>query len=159
RRSRVGDRAGGSCRRPSGRQEGGRGGRRSVDGRRAREHRAGGRGDLAAALPRPGPDARPGREPRRRLRETLRRAHTVSILRIAVPNNAGLAEPAADMLREAGYRQRADGKDLVLLDADNNVEFFFLRPRDIAVYVGSGTLDVGITGRDLLLDSAADAEE
>lgn len=83
----------------------------------------------------------------------------MSILRIAVPNKGGLAEPAADMLREAGYRQRADGKDLVLLDADNNVEFFFLRPRDIAVYVGSGTLDVGITGRDLLLDSAADAEE
>ena len=80
-------------------------------------------------------------------------------LRIAVPNKGGLAGPAADMLREAGYRQRSDTKELVLLDTDNKVEFFFLRPRDIAVYVGSGTLDVGITGRDLLLDSGAEAEE
>jgi ATP phosphoribosyltransferase len=82
------------------------------------------------------------------------------VLRIAVPNKGALAEPAAEMLREAGYRQRSDGaRDLVLRDPDNNVEFFFLRPRDIATYVGSGKLDIGVTGRDLLLDSTADAEE
>ena len=81
------------------------------------------------------------------------------MLRIAVPNKGSLAEPAAAMLREAGYRQRADARELVLQDPDNGVEFFFLRPRDIAVYVGSGRLDVGITGRDLLLDSGAPAEE
>ncbi len=80
-------------------------------------------------------------------------------LRIAVPNKGMLAEPAAEMLREAGYRQRSDARDLMLVDPDNNTEFFFLRPRDIAVYVGSGTLDVGITGRDLLIDSGAAAEE
>lgn len=80
-------------------------------------------------------------------------------LRIAVPNKGSLAEPAAEVLREAGYRQRSTGRELVLQDPDNNVEFFFLRPRDIAVYVGSGTLDVGITGRDLLLDSGASARE
>ena len=57
------------------------------------------------------------------------------------------------MLREAGYAQRTDPKELVLLDEANGVEFFYLRPRDIAVYVGEGTLDVGITGRDMLLDS------
>jgi ATP phosphoribosyltransferase len=84
---------------------------------------------------------------------------TPTPLRVAVPNKGALAEPSADMLREAGYRQRADGRELVLLDPGNNAEFFFLRPRDIAVYVGSGTLDVGITGRDLLLDSGAPAEE
>ena len=82
------------------------------------------------------------------------------VLRIAVPNKGLLAEPAAAMLAEAGYRQRGDGgRELVLADSDNNAEFFFLRPRDIAVYVGSGTLEVGITGRDLLLDSGAAAEE
>jgi ATP phosphoribosyltransferase len=63
------------------------------------------------------------------------------------------------MLREAGYRQRRDSRELVLPDHENGVEFFFLRPRDIAVYVGAGTLDVGITGRDLLLDSGAEARE
>lgn len=79
-------------------------------------------------------------------------------LRIAVPNKGSLAEPASQMLGEAGYRERSDARELVLIDAENDTEFFFLRPRDIAVYVGSGRLDVGITGEDLLLDSGADAE-
>ncbi|TKA02214.1 ATP phosphoribosyltransferase [Actinacidiphila oryziradicis] len=81
------------------------------------------------------------------------------MLRIAVPNKGSLSGPAAAMLHEAGYRQRTDAKELVILDDANEVQFFFLRPRDIAVYVGSGKLDIGITGRDLLLDSAAAAEE
>jgi ATP phosphoribosyltransferase len=80
------------------------------------------------------------------------------MLRIAVPNKGSLSEPASQMLTEAGYRQRSDSRELVLLDTDNDVEFVFLRPRDIAVYVGSGRIDVGITGEDLLLDSGADAE-
>lgn len=81
------------------------------------------------------------------------------MLRIAVPNKGSLSEPASAMLHEAGYRQRKDRRELVLVDAGNEVEFFFLRPRDIAVYVGSGKLDIGITGRDLLLDSGSPAEE
>ena len=81
------------------------------------------------------------------------------MLRVAVPNKGALSEAASQMLAEAGYRQRRSTKDLVMIDADNDVEFFYLRPRDIAVYVGEGTLDVGITGRDLLLDSAAAAAE
>jgi ATP phosphoribosyltransferase len=81
------------------------------------------------------------------------------MLRIAVPNKGQLSGPAADMLHEAGYRQRKDSKELVLVDPENEVEFFYLRPRDIAIYVGSGRLDIGITGRDLLLDSASNAEE
>jgi ATP phosphoribosyltransferase len=81
------------------------------------------------------------------------------MLRIAVPNKGSLSEPASTMLREAGYRQRSDARELVLQDMENDTEFFFLRPRDIAVYVGSGQLDVGVTGRDLLLDSGAAADE
>ncbi|GAA3382761.1 ATP phosphoribosyltransferase [Cryptosporangium minutisporangium] len=81
------------------------------------------------------------------------------MLRIAVPNKGSLSERATAMLAEAGYRQRRDPKELVLTDAENEVEFFYLRPRDIAVYVGSGDLDLGVTGRDLLLDSGADADE
>src|SRR3954465_9293352 len=83
---------------------------------------------------------------------------TTDLLRIAVPNKGALAQAAAEMLRESGYRQRLDSKELTLLDAENDVEFFYLRPRDIALYVGEGTLDVGITGRDLLLDSGAKAD-
>jgi ATP phosphoribosyltransferase len=82
-----------------------------------------------------------------------------AVIRVAVPNKGSLSEPAAEMLREAGYLQRSDAKELVLLDESNGVEFFYLRPRDIAVYVGEGTLDVGITGRDMLLDSHANAVE
>jgi ATP phosphoribosyltransferase len=74
------------------------------------------------------------------------------MLRIAVPNKGSLAETAADMLAEAGYAGRRDSKTLHVIDAANDVEFFFLRPRDIATYVASGALDVGITGRDLLRD-------
>jgi ATP phosphoribosyltransferase len=81
------------------------------------------------------------------------------VLRIAVPNKGSLSEPAVQMLVEAGYRQRSDPRELVLQDPDNDTEFFYLRPRDIAVYVGSGRLDAGVTGRDLLLDSAAPADE
>jgi ATP phosphoribosyltransferase len=81
------------------------------------------------------------------------------LLRLAVPNKGSLSQAASDMLREAGYKQRSDVKQLSLTDRDNGVEFFYLRPRDIALYVGEGTLDVGITGRDLLLDSGAKAEE
>ncbi|NHN54990.1 ATP phosphoribosyltransferase [Calidifontibacter sp. DB0510] len=81
------------------------------------------------------------------------------MLRVAMPNKGALAESAAEMMREAGYRGRRESKELVVVDQDNDVELFFLRPRDIALYVGSGTLEVGITGRDLLLDSGAEARE
>ncbi|NAZ77636.1 ATP phosphoribosyltransferase [Kineococcus sp. T13] len=81
------------------------------------------------------------------------------MLRIAVPNKGSLSEAASAMLREAGYNQRRDAKELILDDPDNSAQFVFLRPRDIALYVGSGTLDVGVTGRDLLLDSRAPADE
>lgn len=81
------------------------------------------------------------------------------MLRIAVPNKGSLSEPAIELLAEAGYRTRRRGRELVLTDAVNDVELFFLRPRDIAVYVGSGSIHAGITGRDLLLDSATRAVE
>ena len=81
------------------------------------------------------------------------------MLRIAVPNKGSLAETAAEMLAEAGYSGRRDPRALNAADPRNGVEFFYLRPRDIATYVGSGALDVGITGRDLLLDSGSGAAE
>lgn len=81
------------------------------------------------------------------------------MLRIAVPNKGSLSETAVQMLFEAGYVIRRDPKQLIVSDPRNEVEFFYLRPRDIATYVGSGALDVGITGRDLLLDSGSAAIE
>jgi ATP phosphoribosyltransferase len=81
------------------------------------------------------------------------------MLRIAVPNKGTLSQPAAQMLREAGYRQRSSDRDLICVDPANDVEFFYLRPRDIATYVGSGDLALGITGRDLLIDADSGATE
>ena len=83
------------------------------------------------------------------------------MLRVAVPNKGALSEAATAMLNESGHRQRRDNRELVMVDPDNDIEFFYLRPRDIAVYVGRGILDVGITGRDLFIDAGVngDAEE
>ncbi len=80
-------------------------------------------------------------------------------MKIAVPNKGSLAESSISILKEAGYRQRSDSRDLILVDPENDVEFYYLRPRDIAIYVGNGELTAGITGRDLLIDSGANAEE
>lgn len=81
------------------------------------------------------------------------------MLRVAVPNKGSLSESATSILSEAGYRKRTDSRELSVLDPQNQVEFYFLRPKDIAVYVGSGELDLGITGRDLALDSGAPVQE
>jgi len=81
------------------------------------------------------------------------------MLKVAVPNKGSLSESATLMLKEAGYRQRNDPRDLVLIDPENEIEFYYLRPRDIAIYVGSGELEYGITGRDLLIDSGVKAAE
>jgi len=81
------------------------------------------------------------------------------MLKVAIPNKGSLSDSAITMLREAGYRQRSDPRDLTLIDTENEIEFYYLRPRDIALYVASGELQVGITGRDLLIDSGAESIE
>src|ERR1700744_1440167 len=80
-------------------------------------------------------------------------------LRVAVPNKGALSEPAVEILAEAGYRRRTDPKDLTVIDPHNHVEFFFLRPKDIAIYDGSGELGFGITGRDFAREARAPAHE
>ena len=81
------------------------------------------------------------------------------MLRVAVPNKGSLSETATDILREAGYPGRGDSKSLTVLDEGNGVEFYFLRPKDIAIYVASGHLDMGITGRDLAADTREETDE
>ena len=77
------------------------------------------------------------------------------MLRVAVPNKGSLSEEASRMLRDAGYRQRSDNRDLSLHDETNGVTFFYLRPKDIATYVSEGQLHLGITGHDLTEESSA----
>ena len=81
------------------------------------------------------------------------------MLKIALPNKGSLSEDAVRLIREAGYHCRRYSRELIMLDNTNQVEFVFLRPRDIAIYVSQGILDMGVTGRDLALDSGADVVE
>jgi len=81
------------------------------------------------------------------------------MLKIALPNKGSLSEGAVQIVKEAGYRCRRYGRELMVRDRENDLEFIFLRPRDIAVYVHNGVLDLGITGRDLAVDSEADIVE
>ena len=81
------------------------------------------------------------------------------MLKIALPNKGALSKASVELVTEAGYKCSRDGRELTALDRDNEVEFFYLRPRDIAVYVSNGILDIGITGRDLTFDSQADVVE
>ena len=74
------------------------------------------------------------------------------MLKIALPNKGSLSEDSVKILTEAGYRQRSDSRDLICVDTENEIEFYYLRPRDIAIYVSSGELDLGITGEDLLIE-------
>jgi ATP phosphoribosyltransferase len=83
----------------------------------------------------------------------------MTMLKVAIPNKGSLAEESIAIFKEAGYKQRSDSRDLVLMDSAGGVEFYYLRPRDIAIYVGSGELEIGVTGRDLLVDSGAVASE
>ena len=81
------------------------------------------------------------------------------MLKIAIPNKGSLSEEAVQLIREAGYNCRRYSRELIVFDNRNHVEFVFLRPRDIAIYVSRGILDMGVTGRDLALDSGADVVE
>lgn len=80
------------------------------------------------------------------------------MIKIAIPNKGSLSDEAVELLKDSGYLVRKDSRQLVLFDQNNDVQFFYLRPRDIAVYVGSGVVDLGITGLDLLKDSDSDAQ-
>ena len=80
-------------------------------------------------------------------------------LKLAIPNKGALSEGAVKLLGEAGYRCFRSGRELIVADNANGIDFVFLRPRDIALYVGRGILDLGITGRDLAADSGAGVAE
>jgi len=81
------------------------------------------------------------------------------MIRIAIPNKGALSEDAVALIKEAGYRCGRTGRELSAVDTAHDIEFIYLRPRDIAVYVSQGIIDIGVTGRDLNLDAAEPAFE
>lgn len=81
------------------------------------------------------------------------------MLQIALPSKGALATDAVELIRAASYRCQRSGRELRVRDTENQVLFYFLRPRDIATYVDNGVLDLGIIGRDFLIEQQAGLEE
>ena len=81
------------------------------------------------------------------------------MIRFALPNKGALSEGALRLLQEAGYRCSRRNRELSVSDPEHGIEFVFLRPGDIAVYVGRGVLDLGITGRDFAHEALLPADE
>ncbi|MEP7215270.1 MAG: ATP phosphoribosyltransferase [Anaerolineaceae bacterium] len=80
------------------------------------------------------------------------------MIKVALPNKGQLFEPTVELLTSCGYKVSKSPKSLSSLDPENNVEFYFLRPGDIPLYVASGVLDAGITGKDFAAEKDQPSE-
>lgn len=74
------------------------------------------------------------------------------MIKVALPNKGQLFEPTMDILAACGYKVSKSLRSLSTLDNENGVEFYFLRPGDIPLYVSNGILDAGITGMDFVAE-------
>jgi ATP phosphoribosyltransferase len=74
------------------------------------------------------------------------------MIKVALPNKGQLFEPTMDILAACGYRVSKSLRSLSTLDSENQVEFYFLRPGDIPLYVANGILDAGLTGKDFVAE-------
>jgi ATP phosphoribosyltransferase len=79
------------------------------------------------------------------------------MIKLAVPNKGMLSEPAMDLLKTCGYKANKSIKTLSSIDSANGIEFYFLRPSDIPMYVGKGIIDAGITGLDFCAEALSPA--
>jgi ATP phosphoribosyltransferase len=78
------------------------------------------------------------------------------VIRVAIPSKGRLMERTLALLEGAGYRVGDRRRDLFQVDPRNGVEFVFLRPVDIPVYVAGGEVDAGVTGEDLVRERGID---
>jgi ATP phosphoribosyltransferase len=74
------------------------------------------------------------------------------MIKVALPNKGQLFEPTMDILASCGYKVSKSLRSLSTMDSDNQVEFYFLRPGDIPLYVANGILDAGVTGKDFVAE-------
>lgn len=80
------------------------------------------------------------------------------MIKVALPNKGILFEPTIDLLSTCGYKVSRAAGSLSSLDPENHIEFYFLRPGDIPVYVANGILDAGITGKDFVAEKQLSPE-
>ena len=83
------------------------------------------------------------------------------MLNIARPKGR-LGEKAYSLLEKIGYKceEFDSGKrKLVFTDKKNGVSYFWVKPSDVAIYVERGVADVGVVGKDILLEQEPDVYE
>lgn len=73
-------------------------------------------------------------------------------LRLAVPNKGRLAEPAVELLRNAGLEFELSERRLSAAVRNADIELLFVRTEDVAEYVGDGLVELGLTGADLVAE-------
>ncbi len=73
-------------------------------------------------------------------------------LRLAVPNKGRLAEPAVELLRNAGLEFELSERRLSAAVRNADIELLFVRTEDVAEYVADGLVELGLTGADLVAE-------
>lgn len=82
-------------------------------------------------------------------------------INIALPKGR-LGEKAYDIFEQIGYgcpSIHEGGRKLIFENEENGVRYFWVKPSDVAVYVERGAADVGVVGKDILLEQSSDVYE
>jgi ATP phosphoribosyltransferase len=79
--------------------------------------------------------------------------------RIAIPNKGRLADETLELFRNAGLDVRTRGERALTASLGGRFEAIFVRAADIPEFVADGVADLGITGRDLMLESGRDVDD
>jgi len=82
----------------------------------------------------------------------------MNILKLGLPKGS-LQEPTFDIFKKAGYRLRFGERSYIPDIDDSEIECLLIRAQEMGHYVEDGVLDVGITGRDWVLEYESDVEE
>ena len=83
------------------------------------------------------------------------------MLNIALPKGR-LGEKVYDMFEKAGFdcpSIRENSRKLIFENAEAGVRYFWVKPSDVAIYVARGAADIGVAGKDILLEYAPDVYE
>ena len=83
------------------------------------------------------------------------------MINIALPKGR-LGERVYDMLERAGYgcpSIKEPGRKLIFENAEAGVRYFWVKPSDVSIYVERGAADIGIAGKDILLEYSPDVYE
>lgn len=83
------------------------------------------------------------------------------IVNIALPKGR-LGEKVYAMFEQAGFECPSiheNNRKLIFENADTGVRFFWVKPSDVAIYVERGAADIGVAGKDILLEYEPDVYE